>query len=129
MNINKNWSKEQQTHKADDLKTKRQSRRKASRGMTRSNEGIARRAHSDVIEQRERWGFTTLKEWMTKRSRKRRYAKARKDRQRRHAARVLRDAKYAARCAKRRRDYVACRVGSCHPVRRRVAWNIVTYHV
>lgn len=118
MNISKNWSKDQQLHEVDDLRTKRQSRRKSRRGMLRSNEGIARRAYRDVAEQRERWGYTTLLEWMSKRARKRRHRKQRAERQAKHAARMERDPKYARRMKKQRRDYVKCRLNSCHNIDR-----------
>ena len=116
MNISKNWSKAEQVHEVDDLKTRRRSRQKQSRGMTRSNEGIARRAYRDMIEQREQWGFTTLKEWMSKRARKRRHRKQRAERIAKHTVRMERDPKYAARMKKQRRDYVKCRLNSCHNI-------------
>jgi hypothetical protein len=117
MNISKNWGKEQQAHKSDDTRTKRQTRRqKRARGMTRSNEGIARRAYQDTAERRERWGFTTFKAWVSKTARKRRHRKQRAERKRKHAARILRNADFAAKCKKRYRDYTRCRLNSCHNV-------------
>lgn len=119
MNINKNWGKEQQqVNKSDDARTKRQSRQKRNRGMTRSNEGITRRAYRDVMEQRERGGFTTLKEWMSKRVRKRRHRKRRAERKAKHAARMERNPTYRLKMKKQRRDYVKCRLNSCHNIDR-----------
>lgn len=121
MNISKNWSKEEQLHEVDDLRTKRQSRRKARRGMARSNEGITRRAYRDVMEQRERWGFTTLRAWMTTRARKRRHRKQRKVRRAAHLARMERSEVYRFKMKKQRRDYVKCRLNSCHNIDRKLA--------
>jgi len=65
-----------------------------SRRFTRSNTGIAYRIVKDSRQH--------------KRTRAAQHAA--------HLRRLDRDPKYRARCEKRRRDYVRCRVNSCHGV-------------
>ena len=73
--------------------------------MVKSNVSMVTSAVEKWLDRIAFWKATTAKK---------RFLKQRKVRKAAHIARLERDRDYRAWCEKRRRDYVRCRVNSCH---------------